>query len=203
MDYTRPVEALIPGVRGRLLAACLRSDEPQSMRQLSHLAHVSRARVTAVVIDLEALGLVHRDSVGTSLLVSLVDESPVVQALRQVADLRSITLHRWTERARELTPAPVSLAIYGSWARGQARVNSDIDVLLVLPADLAVEHEDAYRSQFGAWCQFASRVAGLTVSPLVLDEIETKAVDGPLWDDLVQDAVTLVGRPAREVLGGS
>ena len=38
MDYMRPVEALIPGAQGRILGACLRADEPLTMRALARLA---------------------------------------------------------------------------------------------------------------------------------------------------------------------
>ena len=86
-----------------------------------------------VIDHLDELGLVHRQPAGRSLLVSLNSDSPVVQALRLVADLRSVTLARWRDHASRLSPPPRTLAVYGSWARGEAGVDSDIDVLVVLP----------------------------------------------------------------------
>ena len=102
MDFVRPVEALVPGAQGKILAACLRSDTPLTMRALARLADVSPNQATVVLDHLEELGLVHRQPAGSALLVSLVEDSPVIDALRAVADLRERTLRRWRDRARAL-----------------------------------------------------------------------------------------------------
>jgi predicted nucleotidyltransferase len=153
-----------------------------------------------VINRLDDLGLVQRQAAGRSLLVSLVADSPVVAALRRVADLWSVTLHLWRERARGLDPPPRSMAVYGSWARGEARPGSDVDVLVVLPSDLAEAAEDLYREQVSSWCAYAGRVAGLPVSPIVLDAHEAERVDGTLWDSIRRDAVVIAGSDPRAVL---
>lgn len=200
MDYVRPVEALIPGAHGKILAACLRSDEPLTMRALARLAGVSANQASLVLDRLEELGLVHRQAAGRALLVSLVAESPVVEALRSVADLRGQTLQRWRGRARALAPPPMAMAVYGSWARGEATVGSDVDVLVVLPAELAAEDEDAYREQIAAWCTHAGRVAGLPVAPLIVDAGELASLNRDLVAEIARDAVVVAGADPRRVL---
>ncbi|MGI9003346.1 MAG: nucleotidyltransferase domain-containing protein [Pseudonocardia sp.] len=203
MDFVHPVEALVPGVRGKILAACLRSDEPLTMRALARLAGVSPNQAALVIDQLDDLGLVQRQAAGRALLVSLVDENPAVAALRRVADLRSETLRLWRERAGQLDPEPMSLAVYGSWARGEARSGSDIDIMIVLPAGLDNTTEDRYREQVADWCVYAGRVAGLPVSPLVIDADESRAVSGELWDNIRRDAVVIAGDNPRTVLGAA
>lgn len=203
MDYVRPVEALVPGVQGKILAACLRSDEPLTMRGLARLARVSANQAALVIDHLDDLGLVERQAAGRSLLVSLVDDSPVVAALRHVADLRAVTLQLWRQRARTLDPAPRSMAVYGSWARGEARLRSDVDILVVLPPGIEDAAEDRYREQIADWCVYAGRVAGLPVSPLVLGTQETMEVDGKLWDNIRRDAVAIAGADPRTVLSAA
>jgi hypothetical protein len=193
MDFVRPVEALIPGAQGRILAACLRADEPLTMRALGRLAGVSPNQTTLVLDQLESLGLVRRQSAGRALLVSLETASPVVDALRLVADLRNQTLRLWRDRAHRLAPAPVSLAVYGSWARGEAGPGSDVDVIVILPASLAENDEDEYREQIADWCEYARRVAGLPVSPIVVAAGETEEIDSDLWSDIRRDAVVIAG----------
>jgi hypothetical protein len=200
VDYVRPVEALIPGVQGKILAACLRSGEPLTMRGLARLARVSANQAALVIDHLDDLGLVQRQAAGRSLLVSLVEDSPVVAALRRVADLWAVTLQLWREHAGGLDPQPRSMAVYGSLARGEARPGSDVDVLVVLPSDLDEAAEDRYREQVSDWCAYAGRVAGLPVSSIVLDAHEAEQVDGQLWDSIRREAVVITGADPRVVL---
>lgn len=203
MDFVYPVEALVPGVRGKVLGACLRSDEALTMRALARLAGVSANQAAQVIDQLDDLGLLRRTAAGRSLMVSLVDESPAVAALRQVADLRSTTLRRWRDRARQMDPPPTTMAVYGSWARGEARSGSDVDIVVVLPDGLDDPGEDRYREQIARWCTYASLVAGLPVSPLVISAGESHTVDGPLWDEIRRDAVLIAGHEPRDVLGAA
>ena len=200
MDYVRPVEALIPGAQGKILASCLRAGAPLTMRALARLAGVSPNQATVVLDHLEVLGLVQRQPAGRALLVSLVEDSPVVEALRAVDDVRGRTLTRWRERARELRPRPETLVVYGSWARGEARPGSDVDVLVVLPAELTDAAEDSYREQIAAWCAYAGRVAGLPVAPLIVATSEVGEVSAELTAQIARDAVLIVGADPRRVL---
>jgi hypothetical protein len=200
MDFVRPVEALIPGAQGKILAACLRADQPLTMRALGRLAGVSPNQTALVLDHLEGLGLVRRQSAGRALLVSLEVDSPVVGALRLVADVRDQTLSLWRDRADRLVPAPLSLSVFGSWARGEAGPGSDVDVLVILPRNLAADAEDGYREQVADWCEYARRVAGLPVSPIVVAAEETDDVDRELWADIRRDAVVIAGAHPGTVL---
>ncbi len=199
MDYVRPVEALIPGAQGKILAACLRAGEPMTMRELARLAGVSPNQAKTVIDHLAELGLVRRQAAGRALLVSLESESPVVGALRLVADLRALTLARWRARAEQLSPLPGTLAVFGSWARGESGVQSDVDILVVLP-ELDEGVEDAYREQVADWCAYAARVAGLSVAPVVLSPAEAALVTGGLWSEILRDGVVVVGADLHDVL---
>jgi hypothetical protein len=170
------------------------------MRALARLADVSANQAAVVFENLEDLGLVQRQPAGRALLVSLVDESPVIEALRQVADLRERTLAQWRTQANNLQPPPATLAVYGSWARGEARPGSDVDVLVVLPAELSAGDEDDYREQVAAWCAYAGRVSGLPVAALVATADDAAVLGRELAAQIISDAVVIVGADPRKVL---
>lgn len=200
MDFRTPVEALIPGAQGRILAALLHADDPLPIRHLARLAGVSPNQGALVVRRLHELGLVDRTEAGTASLVALVSESPVVVALRKVADLRTQTLEAWRSEARRLDLHPAMLLVYGSWARGTAGPGSDVDVLAVLPSQVDEHDADRMRRALGRWTDSASRVAGLPVSLVVLDPEEVEHVSDSFRREATRDGVVLLGHEPQKVL---
>lgn len=202
MDHVRPLQAVIPGAQGEILAALLRTDAPLAMRALARVAGVSRNQTSVVVERLVALGLVDRRDTGPSSLISIIEESPVVAGLRLVMDLHAETLRRWQIAAEALTPPPLALTVYGSWARQEARQGSDVDVLLVLPDDLLQGSEDDYRQAFADWCRYATAVAGLPVSPIIVTRTELLGLYEPLRRSIARDEVVIAGSATKGLTSG-
>ena len=57
MDYVHPVEAVIPGVQGRVLAVLARTETELTMRTVAELAGASANRATTVLNRLVHLGI--------------------------------------------------------------------------------------------------------------------------------------------------
>lgn len=74
----------------------------------------------------------------------------------------------------ELPGRVLRVVLFGSWARGEAHEESDVDVFVLLARD-ATSRERARTVDVGAAVGFAHR---LPFSPLVLTERE--------WDEMVQ-----------------
>jgi DNA-binding MarR family transcriptional regulator len=60
VDFPRPVEAVIPGAQGRILAVLAEKTGELNLRTIARLANVSPAQASRVLPDLVALGLVER-----------------------------------------------------------------------------------------------------------------------------------------------
>ena len=88
MDYVNPVEALIPGVQGRVLTVLARTEAELTMRSVAELAGVSANRATVVLNRLVRLGIVERRDVGASALVRLVRENEAARSVLSLVDLR-------------------------------------------------------------------------------------------------------------------
>jgi predicted nucleotidyltransferase len=203
MDFVRPVEAVVPGVQGRVLAALARTDADLTISSAARLAGVSVNRATTVVKNLVSLGLVERRDAGSAALVHLVRDNEAARQIAALADLRGRVIARLREAAEQIRPVPASLAIFGSFARGEARADSDIDVLVVRP-DSAAEDETTWTDAVGLWADQAHSIAGNAVNLIQADEGEVPKLlkrRGSLWQAVADDAIVLVGDELTSLAG--
>ena len=94
MEYGNPVEAVIPGVQGRVLTVLARTEAELTMRSVAELAGVSANQATVVLNRLVRLGLVERRDVGAAALVRLVRENEAARSVLALVDLRDGVLAR-------------------------------------------------------------------------------------------------------------
>lgn len=201
MDYVRPVETVIPGVQGKVLGVLSRTGTELTMRTVAELAGVSFNRATSVLNELVGLGLVERREAGASAMVSLVRDNAAARAVVELAGLRDAVIERMRIEARSIDPAPASLVIFGSFARGEARGRSDIDVLAVRAPGVGMDN-DSWTDTLWHWANGATRLAGNPVN--LLDESCEDMPGllsrvGSVWDDAVRDGVLLSGVPLAEL----
>ena len=205
MDYVNPLEALIPGVQGRVLTVLARTEAELTMRSVAELAGVSANQATVVLNRLVRLGIVERRDVGAAALVRLVRENEAARSVLSLVDLRQGVLARLAGEARKIRPAPACLVVFGSFARGDAHENSDIDVLAVPPSEAQVDH-GRWTAALGQWSDRATRIAGNPVNLLeaTMDELP-KLVQGERepWRTIVEEGVVLVGDIPSEIRAAS
>lgn len=205
MDYVKPVEALIPGVQGRVLTVLARTEAELTMRSVAELAGVSANQATVVLNRLVRLGIVERRDVGASALVRLVRENEAARSVLSLVDLRQGVLARLAGEARKIRPAPACLVVFGSFARGDAHENSDIDVLAVPPSEAQVD-DGRWTAALGQWSDRAARIAGNPVNLLeaTMDELP-KLVrrEREPWRTIVEEGVVLVGDIPSEIRAAS
>lgn len=207
MDYVRPVEAIIPGATGRLLAALGRVEAELPVSTLASIAGVGRTRASGIIAELSALGVVERREIGRTVLVSLARNSAAGELIDRLAHLDSEVIARLRSYAAKIEPAPATLLIFGSFARGKADADSDLDVLAVRPPTADPEKWAAALSGFA---EQAQAVAGNHVQLLDynLEELRRKA--GPktkegrdFWSAVRHDAIVLVGSQFDDLVGGA
>ena len=200
MDFVRPLQAVIPGVQGRLLAVLAQAGSPLTLRTLADLAGVSPAQASRVLPRLVNLGLVERSDFPPAALFSLIRENLAARAVLNLVDLRASFLVELRLLCTALDPPPVSVVLYGSLARGEAGPESDIDVLVVRPVDV-VEDDETWGTSLSSWVEKIEILSGNQVNLLEVSEKEiTSLIDGGgmPWSVIAQEGVLLSGRP----LGG-
>ena len=133
MDFVHPVEAVIPGTQGRVLAVLAESTAELNLRTVARLACVSPAQASRVLPGLVELGLVERREVPPSSLFRLSHRNVAAQVVVELARSGEIAFQRMGAAASELPLPPESVIIFGSFARREADRSSDIDTVIVRP----------------------------------------------------------------------
>jgi DNA-binding transcriptional ArsR family regulator len=195
VDYRRPIEALLPGVRGRVLSVLAGTEMEMTIRTVAGLAGVSPQQASVVVAQLVDLGLVARREAGSSALVRLERENEAVQVVLALDRLQEAVVARLTDAANHIAPAPASLLIFGSFARREAVAASDLDVLAVRSRGVTAD-DDEWIDSLGRWESAARIVVGNPVNLLVvaIDEVPglLRGRAGP-WRAIAREGITLVG----------
>jgi predicted nucleotidyltransferase len=99
-------------------------------------------------------------------------------------------------------PAPVSLIVFGSFARGDDELGSDIDVVIVHPP--ADGDDEGWVEQVERWRSTVGRLAGWHVELLhvAADEASARlASRSPLWRDVRRDGRVVFGEGLSELAG--
>lgn len=152
--------------QGRILGALVRLDGPRTISEVARLADISRDRAASVVADLERIGVVERRRAGRAHLVSLIDENPLSQSVRDIERARDRSIDTLRHAARAIEPAPVFMALFGAWARGEATDDSDLDVAVIASQG---HDDDALLEALEVWSRFAERVTGRHPSLLIAE----------------------------------
>ena len=203
MDFVRPVQSLIPGAQGRVLDLLARTTAELNLGTVARLAGVSPAQASRVLPRLVELGVVDRRDVPPASLYRLVRENLMAQAVVDLVDLRERTIDRLRVLAGAIRPAPASLVLFGSLARGEAEAESDIDVLVVRGAD-GDEDDERWNESLGDWRLEARRVTGNPVNHLEVSAAEISVrlrSRKPLWQDIHRDGVVLLGKSLAHLAG--
>jgi predicted nucleotidyltransferase len=130
MDLGSPVLDVAPAVRGALLQALARLEQPVTRRQLAATAGVAPGNASVVIEGLVQTGLVSETVAGRSSMVALNRNHLMAGPVLALAGLRGELIRRLRERLSVWSDLHGSW-LFGSVARGDADSDSDVDLLIV------------------------------------------------------------------------
>ena len=195
MDYTRPVQTLIPGAQGQILGVLAETTAQLNLTTVSRLAGVSLAQASRVLPELVRLGLVERVEAPPSALFRLMDENLVGRLVRSMTDLRNLALRAVGDCSALQKPRPKLVIVFGSFARGDADGDSDLDVVIVRPADID-DSDAAWSESIVTLNQYLARAVGNPVNILEVgaNELERRIRShSELWRSIRKEGIVVYG----------
>lgn len=191
MFFGQPFGGVVPGVRGAVLATLLRTGAPVTGRQLHAMIKddYSLSTVQEELRVLRQLGLITTETVGRAGLHRVNEDHVSVPHLRGLLDPISALID--TVRT-SVDSSAKSVILFGSVARGEATDTSDIDLVVVAPADWAgrLDLQDSVRSRLGNSCDV-----------LVLTPDDFAGTREPVVGEIIRDGIALIGVIPRIMRG--
>jgi predicted nucleotidyltransferase len=202
MDFVRPIQAVIPGAQGSVLAVLTETTAELNLRTIARLSGVSHAQVSRVLPGLVELGVVERREAPPSSLFRLVPEHVAAGPLLTLARARDAVIEEMGRVAAVLPVKPESVIVFGSYARGRADAASDIDAVFVRP--VGVDESDEYwADSIGQWRLRMRRVTGNRVEVLEVGAEEVGArlqSTQTMWRDIRREGFVVHGRRIDELV---
>jgi predicted nucleotidyltransferase len=206
MDLARPYAAISPTLDPAVLTVLAGTTRPLTGREIARLVgRASHSGVMAVLDRLDHQGIVDREEAGRAFLFTLNREHLAAPAVELLAGLREELLHRIRSEVGGWSVKAHHLSLFGSAARGDGGIDSDIDLFAVRFS--SIESQDpVWREQLDllSW-----KVERWTGNPARIVEVEERDLPqlrkerSPVVEELLADAISLAGPEASALLGKS
>ena len=128
MNFGEPFGGLMPGARGAVLAALLRTGTPLTGRRIHALVdNHSLGAVQQALRDLERLGVISTETIGRAGAHRINENHEAIAPLRALAS----PIEMLTRVVRDTASDVEAVIVFGSVARGEAHQDSDIDLAVI------------------------------------------------------------------------
>ena len=195
MDFRHPLSVVTPTLDGDVLAVLARADTEFSGRELHRaLGHSSHTGVRRCLERLVAVGIVLERSAGNALLYRLNRDHLAAPQIEALATLRLQLFERLRETVAAWEIRPALAAVFGSVARGEAGIDSDLDIFLLRPTGID-EDDPIWRDQVTALEQASSAWTGNDARSLEYSQSELPRLqrEEPVIAEIAADGIVLAG----------
>lgn len=198
VHLSNPIGSVIPSGHGVVLAVLARTVRPLSGRQVAALAdgRISQSRASEVLRELTEAGVVLSEDHPPAKAYLLNRRHVAAEAIDALARLRTEVLERMSDQIASWPVAPVRATLFGSFARGDGGVASDIDVLVVRRANVGdrnpqwIAQMDELASLVQAWTGNVCSIVEYTHAELQ----ELADAGDPIVAGIRADGIELSGR---------
>jgi hypothetical protein len=194
MDFRRPLQVVTSTLDGDVLSVLARAEAEMTGRELQRvIGRGSHQGVRNAADRLAEQGVVSRRAAGNANLYQLNRDHVAASWIEGLASLPAQVLDRLRDAINGWEQSPTLVVLFGSVARGEATPDSDLDLLVVRPADCDPD-EPAWQEQISTLQAHASAWTGNDARVLEFGELEL--TDGELQQvltDAARDGIELYG----------
>ncbi|MEV4267470.1 nucleotidyltransferase domain-containing protein [Kribbella sp. NPDC049584] len=200
MDLAQPISTVVPTLDAAVLAALARTTQPLTGRRIHQLAEAgSESGVRKVLTRLADTGLVTTTVAGQSMLYALNRNHLAADAVLDLVSLRGKLIRRLAEVIQQWEELPVHASLFGSVARGEGDLDSDIDLLVVHAEG---ESSTALADQIALLGEQVHEWTGnfLQTYAISTDELANHLrADEPMVNEWLRDCITVYGPDFRRI----
>lgn len=199
----RPLNEILGAVSHvRLLRSLILHGGFMAAADLVRATGLSRESVRQGLSTLQALGTVEAAGSAHARVFRFSGNGPLAEALSALFEAEKSRFAAIVDSVRSAArdAKPVSLFLYGSAARGEDGVDSDLDICIVLPPAALSAELGTLRERLREPAErlgFLPAIVGLDPD----DVRRLIATDDPWWKNAVRDAMLLDGLPPEDLDG--
>jgi len=205
MNVSRPYTVFSTPLDVEVLLVLRRTTRPLTGREIARLVtRGSPAGVQKALRRLASHGIIHAEEAGRAFLYTLNRDHVAVPALEMLAAMRGELENKLRAEVTAWDFPPKHASLFGSAARGDGDTESDIDLFVVRPLSVPAD-TPLWREQLDRLRTDVYRWTGNHLAISEVDERELRRLGRehpPVVDAFGEDAITLVGPPPEELLGG-
>jgi predicted nucleotidyltransferase len=203
MDVSHPYAAVCPTVDGDVLHVLAGTSLGLTGGQVTAMTgRRSHAGVLNSLHRLTEHGLVNRVQLNRGYLFALNRDHLAAKAVGLLMNLRTRLFEEIRSAVAAWEIAPAHASVFGSTARGDGDVESDIDMLIVRPPHVSQDEGrwqtqiDDLRKQIEAWTGNHAAIADKSRTELA----ELQEQRRPILDELRSDAIVIFGESVDTLL---
>jgi predicted nucleotidyltransferase len=196
MDLTFPAHAVVSTLDAEVLLTLAGTTLPMTGNQVRRVAGKGSLRGVQLVLQrLERHGLIDVLEAGSSNLYSLNRDHVATPAVLALVDLRGQLFKRISDEMNTWSIQPIAAAVFGSAARGDGGLESDIDLFIIRPPEV-LDDNPQWGDQIAALSTLVRRWSGnaasaIQATPAQVSEMLSR--NEPIVESLRRDAISLLG----------
>lgn len=203
MNLAEPYDLVMPRATAEVLKVLIGAESAFSIRQVARIAEISAPQALRVVNHESERGLVLVEQAGRSRMCRFNRDHLAANAVVELISLRERMIHAVGDEISSWTIEPIHSSLFGSAARGEGDLDSDLDVLIVRPQEES-EHqwdEQKYASGLNLRKKTGNDISWFDVS---LDELRTaKKASEPILSEWKKEGILLTGSPLLDLLSAT